>query len=113
MLASRFATFYKSLITCNKLSVRYLARLNEHDNRTLFGRTLGKLVEECNVPNDDTENLTASLVKKEMKYYKVPEEEQWMIPILLELLKQREGSLEISSLTCKEISNIIDYLCIS
>ena len=113
MLASRFATFYKSLITCNKLSVRYLARLNEHDNRTLFGRTLGKLLEECNVPNDDTENLTASLVKKEMKYFKVPEEEQWRIPILLELLQQREGSREISNLTSKEISYIIDYLCIS
>ena len=43
MLASRYVTFHKSLITSSKLSVRVLARLVETDQRTVMGRTLDSL----------------------------------------------------------------------
>ena len=35
MLASRYVTFYRSLVTWKKFGVRFLARIQERDNRTL------------------------------------------------------------------------------
>ena len=45
MLASRYVTFYRSLISSSKLCVRVLARLFEKDQRTVLGKTLDQL---CN-----------------------------------------------------------------
>ena len=74
MLASRYVTFVKSLSSCNKFSVRYLCGLNKNDNRTVLGRTLGRIRLECDV--DDSIELNAKNVKEKMRYYKVPVTEQ-------------------------------------
>ena len=102
MLASRYVTFHKSLIKSNKLGVRFLARLNENDNRTLLGRTLGSLAQECCV--NDIGSLAPSLVKKMCPYFSVPELEKWRIPIVKELLSIHEGLLSLENIRKEEIS---------
>ena len=39
MMCSRYASFHQSLLSCDKFPVRYLARLQEEDHRTVFVRT--------------------------------------------------------------------------
>ena len=111
MLASRYVTFHKSLIKSNKLGVRFLARLNENDNRTLLGRTLGSLAQECCV--NDIGSLAPSLVKKMCPYFSVPELEKWRIPIVKELLSIQEGLLSLENITKEEISEMLEHLCTS
>ena len=47
MLSSRLVTFHKSLVTCNKFPVRFLAKLNEKDFRTVLGRNLQGVLDNC------------------------------------------------------------------
>ena len=49
MIFSRFVTFQKSLLNSSKLNVRFLAKVNVNDQRTLLGRTLQKMssLAEC------------------------------------------------------------------
>ena len=108
MIASRYVTFYQSLVNCNKLGVRFLARLNESDYRTVLGSTLRQMRDDCSLTGLGLGQLTAQLV-----YYTVPDGEQGRIPLLQELLKLRQGHLQIDNLNSEEISNIIDHLCTS
>ena len=88
MLASRFTSFHKSLVNSSKFCVRYLARLAECDMRTVMGRTLHHLKLQCTV--NKTEDLSPALIKKSMKYSAIPESEDWMIPLALELKDIRD-----------------------
>ena len=113
MIASRYVSFYWSLVNSKKLCVRFLARLSEMDHRTVLGRTLGSLLSQCDLPQSRLAELTASLVKKKCSYVAVPETEMWRIPLILELLHIREGQLQLENLDSTEIKNIIDHLCVS
>ena len=113
MIASRYVTFYQSLVNCNKLGVRFLARLNGSDYRTVLGSTLRQMRDDCSLTGLGLGQLTAQLVKKKLVYYTVPDGEQGRIPLLQELLKLRQGHLKIDNLNSEEISNIIDHLCTS
>ena len=113
MIASRYVSFYRSLVNSKKFCVRFLARLSEMDQRTVLGRTLGSLLSQCDLPQSRLAELTASLVKKKCSYMAVPEAESWRIPLLIELLKVRDGQLHLENLDYTENKNIIDHLCVS
>ena len=81
MICSRLANFHNSLLTCDKFPVRFLARLKEKDQRTVFGQNLKKIGEECGKPFRNKKE-----VKKLMTYFPLPDSEKWRIPMLKELL---------------------------
>jgi hypothetical protein len=111
MLASRFTSFYKSLVNCPKFCVRYLARLAETDMRTVMGRTLHHLMQQCTV--NQLENLNPGLVKKSMKYSAIPEAEDWRVPLALELKDIRDGKCTLSEFSNSEVEELLAYACIS
>ena len=113
MLASRYVTFYKSLVNSKKFSVRFLARLQERDNRTVLGRTLEFLLTECDLPSSRLDELSAQLVKRKCSYKRVPDTEAWRIPLLAELIKVRDSQLALENLNSEEVKDVIDYLCVS
>ena len=108
MIASRYVTFYQSLVNCNKLGVRFLARLNDSDHRTVLGRTLRRILDDCRLTGSGLGQLNAQLVKKNLLHFRVPDGEQWRIPLIQELLH-----LVVDNLDSKEIGDIIDHLCTS
>lgn len=109
-LSSRYVKFAKSLSSCTKSSVRYLASLCQDDNRTLLGRTLGKIAFDC---GSDLLTLSPSLVLSSLAYFPVPNDQQWRIPLLFELLDVRSNSSSIENLTSDQISLLIDFICTS
>ena len=68
MLASRYIGFVSSLSKSPKYSVRVLDGFVSSDLRTVMGRTLAKISNECGEPG----SLTPRIVKKNMKYFPVP-----------------------------------------
>ena len=60
-LSSRFVKFVDSLTSTKKTSIRYLASLAQLDNRTLMGRTLGRIGVEC---GEERGSLTSKVVKE-------------------------------------------------
>jgi hypothetical protein len=78
--------FVKSLTTSNKCAVRYLSALCQGDRRTLLGRTLCKIGFNCGVAPSD---LSANLVKSSLQYFPVPDDQQWRVPLLMELIDDK------------------------
>ena len=113
MIASRFKTFHQSLINSRKLPVRFLARLNERDNRTVLGRTLSRLLQMCDLEDEDFSKLNSNLIKKKLCYKEVPAEELWRVQLGEELLKVRHGSKMLPGFTKEECEELLEYVCAS
>ena len=86
LLTSRMIKFMESLRNCSNRGVGYLANLVYDDRRTLVGRSVSKIARECDISRG---SLTSKNVKT-LKYFKIAAENEWTVPILVELLKSSE-----------------------
>ena len=111
LITSRYVTFHKALVESVKKPVRFLAHLNESDQRTVLGRTLQKIMTLTGAARID--ELTLSLVKKKLAYAKVPKEEAWRVPFCHELLEVRTGHSVIVGFTEDECEEILNSICTS
>ena len=111
MLSSRYVTFHRSLIKSTKFPVKMLARLFETDKRTVLGRTLDNLCRLCSVP--DINSLTSHCVKNKLKYFEIPESEEWCGTMVTLLLKLRKYSLSLPRFSLDEIQSIVDHVCMT
>ena len=109
-LSARLVKFGESLTSSKKTSIRYMSSLCVDDRRTLLGRTLAKIANECGML---ASILTPNEVKRSLQYFPVPDDHLWRVPILLELLETRSDHLFIENLTADQITYTIDYLCTS
>ena len=106
---SMHVDFYRSLISSSKVSVRFLARLIENDRRTVLGRSLYTLCRISNVQTNDF--LTPQTVKNMVKYFEIPDSEEWRIDMMTELLQLRRDSLTIPGFSQEEIQCLLDFVC--
>ena len=100
-------------MSSNKFPVRFLARLVEKDLRTVHGRNLHEIASQCNLVYwPDLSLLKQNLVKKNVEYKPIPEEEKWKVSICQELLSARDDVLELPGFTSDEEAELLDYLCV-
>ena len=108
LLCSRFVKFHLTNTTCNKPTIRMLARLYENDLRTVYGNNLRSISTLCGT---DIGELSPRMVKENVKYRIIPPNEEWRLPILEELTFARDNNLEIDGLSRNDINEIIRYTC--
>ena len=114
MLASRYASFYQTLVKSKKTAVRFLARISASDQRTVLGRTLSSLMNSCGLQPEHLSNLTAGLIKRKLSYQIVPEEELWRLDMGQELLKLRDGDyLDLPGFSKDELDELLKHVCVS
>ena len=94
------------------MSVRFLARLYQGDNRTVLGQTIRSLLDQCGLNMTTVEKLTAALIKRSCSYFRTPEAELWRIPLIQELLEVKEGKLVVGELAIEEVNQMIVNLCV-
>ena len=89
---------------------RVLAKLCEANAQTVLGANLLNIAQEseCNI-----DELTPNLVKNAVFYRKIPEDEQWKVPFLMELLSIRSDDILVDNFTNIEFDEIINILCTS
>ena len=75
---------------------------------TVLGRNLFSIANECSVNPSD---LSKMLVKKQLKYFDVPLEHAWKVPVLQELLNTRMNNLSVEGLNDYVITEMINLLC--
>ena len=107
MLCSRLVKFLEAMKSCTKGSVRYLVSLVYDDRRTLTGKTITRVADDCNVGRSVLDAKTA----KELIYHEVPAGEQWRVPLLKELLHVRSGAGIIPGLEQQEVNIMINSIC--
>ena len=107
MLASRLIKFLESLKTSSKLGVRFLAGISENDLRTVMRRNVANIATETGT---EAAALTPGLVKKNMKYFRVPDDQKWRVPLLGELINE---NISIPGFSESELTDMKNYLCTS
>ena len=109
MLNTRYTKFVDSLLKSKKAEVAFLASVSASDNRTVMGKTVTRLKNElsCQV-------ITPGLVKTRLKYFPVPQEEEWRLSFLDELLSVGNGESSIDdSFSSADVKAMISSLCTS
>ena len=79
MLSSRYVSFVKSLVSSTKYVIMVLASLCKGDLCTVLGRMLQRLAAECKC---DISSLSPVIIKKNIKYFSLPRQEEWGVQIL-------------------------------
>ena len=113
MMCSRYASFHQSLLSWDKFPVRYLARLQEEDHRTVFGRTLSRIASECDVDFSAQKILSKTVVKKRMRYFPLPDGEAWRTSLLTDLLEARKDRSSLPGFSLAEVEELLQFVCTS
>ena len=92
------------------LPVRFLARVNEHDQRTVFGSSLSQISSLCQLP---LSQLTSNIVKSMISYTSASEDKIWQESIAYELGRWRNNEMTIEGFSSQEVENIFNFICIS
>ena len=106
MLSSRLVKFCDTMMSSTKSSVKLLAYLVKGDQRTVMGKNMASIERELG-----NANISSSLVKRKLKYFPVPVDEEWRIPYLRELLDVRSGKMSMSNIEGSDVTNMINQLC--
>ena len=109
ILSARFVSFHRSNLKSRKSCIRLLANVLKSDQRTSYGQNLKNISNECDTVIDD---LTANVVKKQMTYRKVPDDEKWRCKMVDELIGAIYGHLDIP-LDLDEINLLLNHICSS
>ena len=57
------------------------------------------------------DNLTKKILKNRLKYSEIPEDEQWRVPIVNELLNLNHDQFHVEGFYDEEIKDIITFVC--
>ena len=96
-LLSRFKNFYIQLKKSNRPEVEHLLRLQERDQRSVFGRNCALVRDSTNSPSVAEANINSVSV------HPVPLGEQWKIDCLKELLSVRRGEGTLAQFTKEDL----------
>ena len=91
--------------------MRILAKLCSIDESTVLRSNLRNIARDCHVTS--VNELTHAVVKSNMKYHDVPENEEWRVPLLHNLLSVRSKDWILDDFDDQELETIIAYVCAS
>ena len=107
ILFSRLNSFHESLKKSPKFKIRFLAAIQEEDYRTAFGRNLYVLRSKTN------NSPSKSSIRELVKYFPIPDDEEWRLGVGKDLLGVRNGDMELQGFTPEEINFMLKVSCIS
>ena len=106
---SRYVKFFHSLFENKSKKVSLVAQIASQDKASTTGRNLAKIKEETNLNPWVASNV---LVREQVQAgdVKVPTMDQWRLPYLEKLLKQKHD-MELQLIDTKEIDQQINIIC--
>ena len=85
-----------------------LSNLNKSDLKTVYGANLFKIANSCNIK---TKDLSSNIVKQKMKYFPMPVNESWRVPIIRELTAVNAQNLILPGFSKKETDSMLVFAC--
>ena len=75
-----------------KSTIRLLSNICVGDRRTILGRNLFNLQRVLTCKAND---LSSPYIKANLEFKRLPEEEQWRVPLILELIDTRHNKVNL------------------
>ena len=104
----RFIGFTNNLSVSLKKVVRNVYGIIGNDCRTTTGSNMRKINLEC---EHDTINRIEKKHVDSRLFHNVPTGEEWRIPLVIELLSIRDGSMMSVGWSGTDIRDTLEYLC--
>ena len=108
-ILGQYLGFIKKLINSESPEIRILANVVGRDAGSVTDSNLLKIEEVFRL--DPWASNDAQLADR-YKYYDVPAEDEWRVPLLVKLLDQRR-EMSVCEEKTKSVSELIDSLCYS
>ena len=110
-LSGRFINFDKSLKYSKKPSIQLLVKLKRNDTRTVHGNNLAQIAKRCET--DDLNNISSYIVKTNMKYSAIPENETWRLGVINDMMSIRTENHYLENFEQNDIYNMLSIACSS
>ena len=107
LLCTRIVKFWEMHRGGRKSSVRYLANLVYNDRRTLTGKTVTNIANDCNIERSKLNRVTV----RNVRYFPPIPGDEWKVKLLKELLDIRDGRAVVPGVSYNEIKAMIDEIC--
>ena len=104
-ILSRFLNFDKQISKCDKPIIKLLYRKQKYDHRSIFGKNYMYVSELCGTHNISEANVF------NIEIFPVPPDEKWRTPLLVDLLRLRDGQQEVPNLSSQELALMINNVC--
>lgn len=109
ILAKRFINFIASIRSSKKQALKDLLKVVEYDTLSVTGRNLRIILQQTHV--QDVRSLRPGDVS--FKYRDVPENEQYRVGFIKELVDIKNSQLEVQGFNDEELDDILQHLCVS
>ena len=104
-LLKRFQNFYRQLQCCNKEAVLQLMRIQESDNRSVFGRNCAYIKSRLGVQH------VPDGVIDSIPVFSVPVGCEWKLPVISDLMDFKRGLSHIGDFSLEETCLLLNRLC--
>ena len=115
MLLSRYVKFLQSAKKSPKIAVQYLLQKVLRNCNTMTGKNVRYILDK--VGGQDIFGVNPLLIKKNLKFNNITEENAWRVNLVKELTNVKQNILTLdnheNSLTTEELDEILEYVCIS
>ena len=109
-----FLSFFKSVMGCEKPSLRYLCREVSKDCHSQMGKILSYLGKSCMTERNNIQSITQMDVKSKLVYHSTENSEKWRNWVAQELMQariQNSQCLEIPGFNGAEIESLFQFIC--
>ena len=110
ILIKRFMNFIHHIEKSKKIALKKMLNVIKYDTQSVTGKNLREimlLVDKCEVSDVTPDDLL------KIKYKSIPENEEWRIPLLNELIEVKMDKYQVKGFSEDEIQHILNNICIS
>ena len=91
MILTRYITFVQSISKTTKKAALYLLQRTIYNQQTITGKNVRLILIE--IDDNDILELKVNKVKKSLKFYEIPENNEWKIDLIKELVDIKMNNL--------------------
>ena len=108
VLVKRFLTFIEQIRKSNKSASKFLLETILHDTGSTTGSNLRNILLQT-VKTDVSELCPQDAYQ--LKYHQIPQEEQWRLPFIEDIIEAKNGQMLISNIPDSDLDEMLSVLC--
>ena len=108
ILIKNFLSFISQIENSKKLASKALLTVIKNNVSTVTGSNLKNIMKLTN--RETVKEITVSDIKQ-LKYHPIPDEEEWRIGIVRDIIDIRNGNAKLENFNAAELNDMLDFAC--
>ena len=108
ILIKNFLSFISQIENSKKLASKALLTVIKNNVSTVTGSNLKNIMKLTN--RETVKEITVSDIKQ-LRYHPIPDEEEWRIGIVRDIIDIRNGNAKLENFNAAELNDMLDFAC--